>query len=291
MKKDVHDFNSVTSSVFDRLSEFVGQGVTLQLISAVNADPAGAFLIRNNHLTEFFLVSLTLEDVPNQDPSSESRSNSVYIPRDERFSHLKMSDFLTYGLKSLSHDLRPKSEALLVNSLTALKRTYATRTILFLKEDGTLRPLAIELSLPHRIGDQFSGVSKVYLPAEHGVDGSIWLLAKAYVKSFTRIGLFLSKHYLLISSRGMAIEDPKSPHGLRLVIEDYPFAVDGLEIWLAIKTWVQDYCSYYYETDDTVKNDSELQSWWKEIKEVGHGDKKHFMQLLILDNTLMEVTS
>ncbi|KAF7843540.1 seed linoleate 9S-lipoxygenase-3 [Senna tora] len=42
----------------------------------------------------------------------------------------------------------------------------------------------------------------------------------------------------------MAVKDPSSPHGLRLVIEDYPFAVDGLE------------------------------AWWKELVEVGHADHK-----------------
>jgi len=34
----------------------------------------------------------------------------------------------------------------------------------------------------------------------------------------------------------MAVEDPSSPYGLRLVIDDYPYAVDGLEIWSAIQT-------------------------------------------------------
>ena len=43
----------------------------------------------------------------------------------------------------------------------------------------------------------------------------------------------------------MAVEDPSAPHGLRLVIEDYPYAVDGLEIWDAIKSWVQ--TSFYVE--------------------------------------------
>ena len=63
----------------------------------------------------------------------------------------------------------------------------------------------------------------------------------------------------------MAVEDVNSPHGLRLLIEDYPYAVDGLEIWSAIKTRVEDYCSFYYKTDDMVQNDFELQSWWKEL--------------------------
>ncbi|MQL20623.1 hypothetical protein EI008_27015, partial [Escherichia coli] len=68
--------------------------------------------------------------------------------------------------------------------------------------------------------------------------------------------------------------DPSSPDGLRLVIEDYPYAVDGLEIWDAIKTWVRDYVSLYYTTDDAVKKDAELQAWWKDCVEKGHADLK-----------------
>lgn len=75
--------------------------------------------------------------------------------------------------------------------------------------------------------------------------------------------------------RGVAVEDSKYPHGVRLLIEDYPYAVDGLEIWSAIKTWVEDYCFLYYKTDDMVQEDSELQLWWNEIREKGHGDKKN----------------
>ena len=64
---------------------------------------------------------------------------------------------------------------------TTNTKTYASRTILFLKDDGTLKPVAIELSLPHPDGDQFGATSKVYTPSENGVEGSIWHLAKAYV--------------------------------------------------------------------------------------------------------------
>ena len=50
-----------------------------------------------------------------------------------------------------------------------------------MKDDGTLKPLAIELSKPHPDGDQFGVISEIHLPAEHGVESAIWLLAKAYV--------------------------------------------------------------------------------------------------------------
>ncbi|XP_034706087.1 probable linoleate 9S-lipoxygenase 5 [Vitis riparia] len=660
MKKNVLDFNDFNASVLDRVHELLGQGVSLQLVSAVHGDPAnglqgklgkpayledwittitsltagesafkvtfdwdeeigepGAFIIRNNHHSEFYLRTLTLEDVPGRgrihfvcnswvypakhyktdrvfftnqtylpsetpgpllkyrkgelvnlrgdgtgelkewdrvydyayyndlgnpdrdlkyarpvlggsaeypyprrgrtgrppsekDPKTESRlplvmSLNIYVPRDERFGHLKMSDFLAYALKSIVQFLLPEFEALCdstpnefdsfqdvldlyeggikvpegplldkikdniplemlkelvrtdgehlfkfpmprvikedksawrtdeefaremlaglnpvvirllqefppkskldpevygnqnssitkehienhlddltINEAMEKKRlfildhhdvfmpylrrinttstkTYASRTLLFLKDDGTLKPLAIELSLPHPNGDKFGAVNKVYTPAEDGVEGSIWQLAKAYaavndsgyhqllshwlnthaaiepfviatnrqlsvlhpihkllhphfrdtmnINALARQILinaggvvestvFPSKYAMEMSSvvykdwvfteqalpadlikRGMAVEDSnaKAPHGLRLLIDDYPYAVDGLEIWSAIETWVKEYCSFYYKTDEMVQKDSELQSWWKEVREEGHGDKK-----------------
>ncbi|XP_058743500.1 linoleate 9S-lipoxygenase-like [Vicia villosa] len=236
-------------------------------------------------------------------------------------------------------------------------KAYASRTILFLQDDGTLKPLAIELSLPHPKGDIFGSVSNVYLPASEGVEASIWLLAKAYVvvndacyhqlishwlnthavvepfiiatnrhlsvvhpiqklllphyrntmninasarDTLISAGGIIESTYLLgrytmemsavvykdwvfteaglpsdLIKRGVAVEDPSSPHGLRLLIKDYPYASDGLEIWGAIKSWVEEYVNFYYKSDETVVHDSQLHAFWKELVEVGHGDLKH----------------
>ncbi|KAE9616206.1 hypothetical protein Lal_00017471 [Lupinus albus] len=240
---------------------------------------------------------------------------------------------------------------------TNTRKAYATRTILFLQNNGTLKPLAIELSKPHPQGDNYGPISNVYLPADQGVDGSLWLLAKAYVvvndscfhqlvshwlnthavvepfiiatnrhlsvvhpihklllphyrdtmniNALARNVLvnaegiiettFLWGKYSLENSaviykdwvfpeqalpadlikRGVAVEDPSSPHGIRLLIEDYPYAADGLEIWAAIKSWVQEYVTFYYDSDAAIAQDAELQAFWKELVEVGHGDKKN----------------
>ncbi|XP_043691953.1 probable linoleate 9S-lipoxygenase 5 isoform X2 [Telopea speciosissima] len=239
---------------------------------------------------------------------------------------------------------------------TTSTKTYATRTLLFLQDDGTLKPLAIELSLPHPDGDQHGAISKVFIPTEQGVEASVWQLAKAYaavndsgvhqlishwldthaaiepfVIAMNRqlsvlhpIHKLLQPHFrdtmninalarqVLINAggvlestvfpakfsmemsavvyknwvfteqslpadlikRGIAVPDSNSPYGLHLLIEDYPYAVDGLEIWSAIEAWVHDYCSFYYPKDEMLQNDSELQSWWTELRDVGHGDKK-----------------
>jgi hypothetical protein len=43
-------------------------------------------------------------------------------------------------------------------------------------------------------------------------------------------------------------------------------------VWAAIERWATEYVSIYYEADDDVKLDMELQEWWREICEIGHGD-------------------
>ncbi|KAF3784586.1 putative linoleate 9S-lipoxygenase 5 [Nymphaea thermarum] len=234
---------------------------------------------------------------------------------------------------------------------------YASRTLLFLKDDGSLTPLAIELCLPNHEGQDHGAVRKVYTPADDGVEASLWQLAKAYAAvgdsgNHQLISHWLKTHatmepfviatnrqlsvmhpiykllrphlrdtmyinalgrQLLLNAggvlektifparysmemsaavykswnfteqglpadllkRGIAVQDSSRPHGLRLLIEDYPYAVDGLEIWFAIRDWVHDYCSIYYKSDHAIQSDTELQAWWHEVRYVGHGDKKH----------------
>ncbi|CAN0929256.1 Lipoxygenase 6, chloroplastic [Linum grandiflorum] len=74
--------------------------------------------------------------------------------------------------------------------------------------------------------------------------------------------------------RGMAEEDPSSPTGIKLVIEDYPYASDGLLIWSAIKELVQNYVDRFYSEPTSIQSDLELQSWWDEVIKKGHEDKK-----------------
>lgn len=235
-------------------------------------------------------------------------------------------------------------------------KIYASRTLFFLKDDGTLKPLAIELSLPHPGGEKLGAVSTVYKPASYGVEHSVWTLAKAYalvndsgvhqlishwlrthaviepfviatnrhLSAIHPINKLLVPHYrdtmninanarhALINAgglleftvfpgkyalemsaivykswnfaeqglpadllkRGVAEKDPSAPHNLRLLIPDYPYAVDGLAIWSAIESWVSEYTAIYYPNDFSIQHDSELQAWWKELREVGHGDLK-----------------
>ncbi|EXB48405.1 Linoleate 13S-lipoxygenase 2-1 [Morus notabilis] len=244
-----------------------------------------------------------------------------------------------------------------VNKVREIEGTtlYGSRTIFFLTRDGTLRPLAIELTRPPVDGKP--QWKEVFTPCWDATGLWLWRLAKAHVLSHDSGFHQLVSHWLrthcatepyiiatnrqlsamhpiyrllhphfrytmeinalareaLINaggiiessfspakyamelcsdgydklwrfdrealpadliSRGMAVEDPSAPHGVRLTIEDYPFAADGLVLWDIIKEWVTNYVNYYYSDASKIESDEELQAWWTEIRTVGHADKK-----------------
>lgn len=73
----------------------------------------------------------------------------------------------------------------------------------------------------------------------------------------------------------MAVPDPNEPHGLKLLIKDYPYASDGLMIWSTIENWVRTNVTRYYQDSAQVCNDKELQAWYAESINVGHADLRH----------------
>ncbi|KAJ1380914.1 PLAT/LH2 domain superfamily [Sesbania bispinosa] len=56
MKKNVLDFNDLGASILDRLHEFVGKGVSIQLISAVKVD-TGQYTISSLLVLSYVLIS------------------------------------------------------------------------------------------------------------------------------------------------------------------------------------------------------------------------------------------
>lgn len=71
------------------------------------------------------------------------------------------------------------------------------------------------------------------------------------------------------------MEDSSMPCGIKLIIEDYPYAADGLLVWSAMEDWVRDYVNHFYPDSNAISSDVELQGWWDEIKNKGHYDKRN----------------
>lgn len=242
-----------------------------------------------------------------------------------------------------------------INALDG-RKAYATRTIYFLTPMGTLKPIAIELSLPP--AGPSNRTKRVVTPPVDATTNWMWQLAKAHVCSNDAGVHQLVNHWLrthaclepfilaahrqlsamhpifklldphmrytleinglarqsLINAdgviescftpgrycmemsaaayknswrfdleglpadlirRGMAVPDPTQPHGLKLLMEDYPYASDGLLIWSAIENWVRAYVNRYYSDSTLICNDRELQAWYAESINVGHADLRH----------------
>jgi len=100
----------------------------------------------------------------------------------------------------------------------------------------------------------------------------ILLNRKLFIVMATDIYPPVLRHLLV---RGVAVEDESQPHGIRLLIEDYPYANDGLLLWSAIRNWVESYVQLYYPDAGTVQSDDELQGWYHETVHVGHADIRH----------------
>ncbi|KAK9096597.1 hypothetical protein Sjap_022094 [Stephania japonica] len=248
-----------------------------------------------------------------------------------------------------------------VNGVRNLGDTYlyGSRTLFFLRDNGTLQPIAIELTRPPSYDEKLAiePWQGVYTPSTEPTKEWLWRFAKlnvivhdsAYhqliahwlrthcvaepfiiaanrqlsamhpiyrllhpyfrytmeINAYARKQLvnaggiiescFSAGKYAMVFSsivydqvwrfdmealpadlirRGLAEEDPNAEHGLKLAIQDYPFANDGLILWDAIKEWVSDYVDHYYPKAFTIEEDKELQAWWNEVRTVGHGDKK-----------------
>ena len=63
MKKNVLDFNDFNAPVLDRVHELFGQGVSLQLVSAVHGDPGEFFFFLLLHVFDDGVVEVGGEEV------------------------------------------------------------------------------------------------------------------------------------------------------------------------------------------------------------------------------------
>ncbi|PHT72874.1 hypothetical protein T459_23659 [Capsicum annuum] len=72
---------------------------------------------------------------------------------------------------------------------------YASRTLLFLKDDTTLKPLAIELSLPGL--SPGTEIHRVFRPGTNGSEAALWQLAKAHVAANDSVYHQLISHWTL----------------------------------------------------------------------------------------------
>ncbi|AQK60090.1 lipoxygenase10 [Zea mays] len=181
---------------------------------------------------------------------------------------------------------------------------YASRTIFFLTDLGTLMPLAIELTRPK--SPTRPQWKRAFTHGPDATDAWLWKLAKAHVLTHDTGYHQLVSHWQFdtealpndLIKRGLAVRGEDGE--LELTIKDYPYAHDGLLVWDSIRQWASEYVNVYYKSDEAVAADPELRAFWDEVRNVGHGDKKDEPWWPVLDTrdslvetltTIMWVTS
>lgn len=58
--------------------------------------------------------------------------------------------------------------------------------------------------------------------------------------------------FFLFDFRGMVVLDFNVKYGVRFIIEDYFYVVDGFEVWGVMKVWNMEYVDIYYKDDSVV---------------------------------------
>jgi hypothetical protein len=122
--------------------------------------------------------------------------------------------------------------------------------------------LAINANARANLIDAGGIIERCFTPGEHSMAISSAMYAQSW--TFDTQGLPGD-----LASRGLAILD-KDGNIASLLLKDYPYADDGKLVWEALVDWVGTYLKMYEVTHE----DTQVQTWWEEIKTKGHPDIK-----------------
>ncbi|WP_106393028.1 lipoxygenase family protein [Enhygromyxa salina] len=155
--------------------------------------------------------------------------------------------------------------------------------------DGNYHELISHLGLTHLLIEPFAVASHRHLAQQHPVyvlllphfQGTLFINSSAItslinpggvvdqllagtiesdwsVVSTALTSLDFNAHMLPNDLEARGVADPK-------LFPNYPYRDDALLVWAAIEAWVRDYLSIYYNNDDDVVGDPELQAWYQDL--------------------------
>ncbi|PNJ22700.1 ALOX15 isoform 5 [Pongo abelii] len=147
--------------------------------------------------------------------------------------------------------------------LCSQQHLAAPLVMLKLQPDGKLLPMVIQLIIPHlRYTLEINVRARTGLVSDMGIFDQIMSTGGGgHVQLLKQAGAFLTYS-------SFCPPDDLADRGL-LGVKSSFYAQDALRLWEIIYRYVEGIVSLHYKTDVAVKDDPELQTWCREITEIG----------------------
>ncbi|XP_029436818.1 hydroperoxide isomerase ALOXE3 isoform X2 [Rhinatrema bivittatum] len=139
----------------------------------------------------------------------------------------------------------------------------APMCLLYSTPQGELIPIAIQLLIPHmQYTLQINVQARAWLLKAGGI------LDQVLAAGGPGLPLLLKRGLATLTYASLCLPEDIRARGLESLPNFY-YRDDGLKIWNALGSFVSSVVNFYYESDCSVQQDTELQSWVAEIFQEG----------------------
>ncbi|XP_067828237.1 polyunsaturated fatty acid 5-lipoxygenase-like isoform X2 [Heptranchias perlo] len=197
-------------------------------------------------------IAIQLKQTPGGD-------NPIFLPSDPELDWLlaktwvRSADFQFFQL--ISHLLRTH----------LIAEPFCIATI---RQLPSVHPI-YKLLMPHtRYTLEINTRGRKELISENGV------MIKAFGVGVEGYTLLTQREFLAITYQSLCLPESLELRGVE-ELKGYYYKDDSLQIWSAIHKFVTKIVRFYYENDQQVKDDPELQAWIKDLTGIGFQDLKN----------------
>ncbi|XP_067827936.1 polyunsaturated fatty acid 5-lipoxygenase-like isoform X2 [Heptranchias perlo] len=207
------------------------------------------YLDKQNHMMP---IAIQLKQTPGGD-------NPIFLPSDPELDWLLAKTWVRCAdvqhLELISHLQRTH----------LIAETFCIATI---RQLPSVHPI-YKLLIPHtKYTIQINTRSRFNLLAKDGIISNTFAVgAKGHI-------LLSQKEFLALTYQLLCLPENLEQRGLQELKGCY-YKDDGLQIWSAIHKFVTKIVRFYYENDQQVKDDPELQAWIKDLTGIGFQDLKN----------------
>jgi len=233
----------------------------------LHAGRALLFLQQDKHEQTYALVPIAIELAASQGDGSEAEP--VVYSRSQLCTNESDSQSIIWELAKL---VFRSLDVAVHQTVSHFLRTHATMEPIYIalcRNISTMHPL-YKLMKPHfRYTLAINAAARAKLINEGGIIENTFAAGEFAMRATS---LAYKKWSFVKQALPADLEERGMVGGKDVLGFDYPYATDGLELWRLMEDYVKEYVALYYENDEDVMGDRELQDWWREVVTEAHAD-------------------